>query len=54
MKVLIVEDDTVLSLLISRMIERLGYTVTGVVSKGREAVTKIKQLKPDLILMDIM
>ncbi|MEX0720826.1 MAG: response regulator [Balneolaceae bacterium] len=54
MKILIVEDDTVLSLLISRMVERLGYDVLDVVSKGREAVSKISQLNPDLILMDIM
>lgn len=54
MRILVVEDDTVLSLLISKMIERLGYSVIDIVTKGQEAVTKISSLKPDLVLMDIM
>lgn len=54
MNVFIVEDDKVLSLLLSKMVERLGHTVLGVASKGHDAVDKISQLGPDLILMDIM
>lgn len=52
--VLIIEDDIVLSLLLSKMVERLGYNVVDVVTKGHEAVTKVCNLGPDLILMDIV
>lgn len=54
MKILIVEDDTVISLLISKMVERLGFQVLDIVDKGHEAVSKVSKLHPDLILMDIM
>ncbi len=54
MKILIVEDDKVLSLLLSKMIQRLGYDVLEIVTKGREAIKRVKELEPQLILMDIM
>ncbi|MEO9887341.1 MAG: response regulator [Balneola sp.] len=54
MNVLIVEDDKVLSLLLSKMIERLDYKVVGTYSKGSDAIKKAKELVPDLVLMDIM
>lgn len=54
MKIIIVEDDKVLSLLLSKMIERLNYEVLEIITKGREAIKIITQLNPDLILMDIM
>lgn len=54
MKIVIVEDDKVLSLLLSKMIERLGFQVLDVLSKGRDAITRISELDPDVILMDIM
>ncbi|GAB5408858.1 MAG: hypothetical protein Wins2KO_32500 [Winogradskyella sp.] len=54
MNILIVEDDKVLSLLLTKMVERLNYQVIGTCVSGHEAITKIKALKPDLILMDIM
>jgi len=54
MKIMIVEDDKVLSLLLSKMIEKLGHEISDVVSKGAEAISQIQALNPDLILMDIM
>lgn len=54
MKVLIVEDDKVLSLLLSKMIERLGLDVLLIVTKGADAIEKITEFEPDLVLMDIM
>jgi CheY-like chemotaxis protein len=33
---------------------RLGYSVCGMVSSGEDAVVKAGELKPDLILMDIL
>ncbi|MCP9292744.1 response regulator [Gracilimonas sediminicola] len=54
MKIIIVEDDKVLSLLLSKMIERLNYEVIEIITKGHEAIEKIDALNPDLVLMDIM
>lgn len=54
MNVLIVEDDKVLSLLLSKMIEKLNFKVIGTSSKGSDAIAKANNLIPDLILMDIM
>lgn len=54
MRILIVEDDKVLSLLLSKMIERLGYEVIDVVTKGQDAIEQVEKTSPDLVLMDIM
>ncbi|MEX0595436.1 MAG: response regulator [Candidatus Paceibacterota bacterium] len=51
---MIVEDDKVLSFLLSKMVEKLGHQISDVITKGSEAITQIQALKPDLILMDIM
>lgn len=54
MNVLIVEDDKVLSLLLTKMVEKINSTVIDTAVAGSEAITKAKELNPDLILMDIM
>lgn len=51
--VLIVEDDKLLSLVEERIVEKLGYNVVGKVGSAEEAITKAKNLDPDLIVMDI-
>lgn len=53
-KVLIVEDDKVLSLLLTKMMEKMDMEVIATVTEGREAIRLAKELVPDLILMDIM
>lgn len=52
-RVLIVEDDMLLSMVEERLIKRLGYEVVGKVTKGAEAIEKVAKLKPDIIVMDI-
>ena len=54
MNVLIVEDDKVLSLLLSKMVNKIGANVVGTCVSGQDAIAKAKSLSPDLILMDIM
>lgn len=54
MKVLIVEDDRVLSLLHRKFVERIGFTVLDTIISGQEAMEKTLLLNPDLILMDVM
>lgn len=52
-KILIVEDESIVALALQEMIEQLGYNVVGNVLNGEEAIEKTMNLKPDLILMDI-
>ncbi len=51
--VLIVEDEAIVAAHLSDTVQRLGYDVLEVVSSGTMAVTKVAQLKPDLVLMDV-
>lgn len=52
-RVLIVEDDMLLSMVEERLIKRLGFEVVGKVTKGSDAIEKEKKLNPDIIVMDI-
>ena len=51
--IMIVEDDMVISLVIDKMVRALGYTVVGKATSGPEAIEKVLELKPHIILMDI-
>ncbi|BBL64150.1 response regulator [Methanosarcina mazei] len=51
---MIVEDEHIVAMGIKRMLKSLGYTVTGVASSGKDAISKAESTFPDLILMDIM
>ena len=51
--VLIVEDEAIVAAHLSDTVQNLGYDVLEVVSSGTTAVTRVAQLKPDLVLMDI-
>ena len=53
-RILIVDDDRVVSLLIESMLTDLGYEVAGQAKTGTEAIAMARDLKPDLILMDVM
>jgi len=52
--ILVVEDEAVVALDIQNRLRRMGYAVLGVCASGEQAVSKADELKPDLILMDIM
>ncbi len=52
-RILIVEDDMIIAANISLQLSNLGYEVTGIETKGEEAVHHALETKPDLILMDI-
>ncbi|MEX0770342.1 MAG: response regulator [Balneolaceae bacterium] len=54
MNILIVEDDKVLSLMLQKMVERMGYQVAETTTEGQKAVELSRILSCDLILMDIM
>ena len=52
-KILVVEDESIVSLEIQSRLEELGYEVAGAVYSGEDAVSTSKEISPDLILMDI-
>lgn len=52
-RVLIVEDDMLLSMVEERLINNLGYNVIAKVQSGSEAIKKVTELDPDIIVMDI-
>jgi PAS domain S-box-containing protein len=53
-KVLIVEDERIVAVDIRRTLMSCGYTISGIASNAKEALEKFKQLRPDLVLMDIL
>lgn len=52
-KILIVEDEMIIGANISLQLTKLGYDVTGITTRGEEALNHIKQNLPDIVLMDI-
>ncbi|MCU0286756.1 MAG: response regulator [Acidobacteria bacterium] len=52
-KILIVEDEGIIAMGIKNKMANLGYTVTDMAFTGEEAVKKVEEQKPDLVLMDI-
>jgi len=52
-KILIVEDEMIIGANISLQLSKLGYEVTGIVSRGEEAISHVRQSRPDIVLMDI-
>lgn len=53
-KILVVEDEIIIAEGIQRKLKTMGYDVPVIVSSGEEAIKKIKENIPDLILMDIV
>ena len=52
-KVLIVEDDMIISMVNRRYIESLGHVVVQSVRNGPAAIEAARKHSPDIILMDI-
>ncbi len=53
-RILIVEDEKIIAIDLQRRLERFGYVVVGMAGDGATAVKLAKELRPDIILMDIM
>ena len=53
-KIFIVEDESNVAKDIQDSLIKLGYEVLGIANNSKDAYTKIIELNPDLILMDIM
>jgi PAS domain S-box-containing protein len=52
-RIMVVEDDTVISMVLTSTLEKLGYNVVAAASSGEQAAEMALQVSPDLLLMDI-
>jgi len=53
-RILVVEDESIVAMDIKHRLESLDYQVSEIASSGEEAVEKAGKTNPDLILMDIV
>src|SRR5690606_2764913 len=52
-RVLVIEDEAIIAMDLSAIVEEMGHTVTGIARTRSEAVKLAAQDRPDLILADI-
>jgi len=53
-KILVVEDESILALGLKKKLENLGYSVTDIAASGAETIDKVGENMPDIIMMDIV
>lgn len=54
LNIFIVEDESIVAKDIQNNLIKLGYNVLGIANNGNDAIEQIKNLNPDVVLMDIM
>lgn len=52
-RIVIAEDESIVRMDLREMLTNLGYLVVGEAADGRSAVNLTRELKPDLVIMDI-
>jgi two-component system chemotaxis response regulator CheY len=54
LRILLVDDSTYIRTVLGSVITEAGFEVAGEAADGEEAIRKYMNLKPDLILMDVV
>ena len=54
LRIMIVEDELIVADDIKNCLQSLGYSVVATVSSGEQSIKKAQELRPDLVLMDII
>jgi two-component system chemotaxis response regulator CheY len=54
MRVLVVDDSLTAGRMLTTILENLGHTVLGQARTGTDAVRMVKELKPELLFLDIV
>ncbi len=54
LNIFILEDESIVAKDIQNNLIKLGYNVLGIANNGKDAINQIKELNPDVVLMDIM
>jgi two-component system, response regulator PdtaR len=52
-RIVVAEDESIVRLDLKEMLENQGYLVVGEATDGKSAINMARELKPDLLLMDI-
>lgn len=52
--IIIVEDELIAAEYLKALLQNNGFNVMKIIKTGKEAISEIPKLKPDLVLMDIM
>jgi AmiR/NasT family two-component response regulator len=52
-RIIIADDESLIRMDLREMLTNLGYLVVGEVPDGRSAVNQARELRPDIIIMDI-
>jgi len=53
-KLLVVEDESIVAMDIKMRLQNLGYTVPAIAYSGEDAIRMAAETRPDIVLMDIM
>ena len=53
-RIMLVDDEAIITTQLEKRLTSMGYAVVGVASSGEEALTLAEEIKPDLVLMDIV
>ncbi|MCS6923050.1 MAG: response regulator [Fimbriimonadales bacterium] len=53
LRIVIADDEPIILLDLRQMLEELGMSVVGEASDGKQAVEKVRTLKPDLAILDV-
>ena len=53
-KILVVDDEAIITMQLEERLNAMGYTVAGMAASGEDAVEKTRRIRPDLVLMDIV
>ena len=53
-KILVVDDSKLIRAQVRSVLEGLHHEIAGEASSGKDAVKKYKELKPDLVIMDVI
>lgn len=53
LRILVVEDEQIVAADLAGKLNRLGYEVVGIAASGEEAIAVSKELRPQLVFMDV-
>jgi two-component system, response regulator PdtaR len=53
LKILIADDETLIAMSLTTMLQNIGHRIVARARSGQEAVEKAREFSPDLVLMDI-
>jgi diguanylate cyclase (GGDEF)-like protein/PAS domain S-box-containing protein len=52
-RIMVVEDESIVALHLRQQLMKLGYQVVDTVASGKQALERMNELRPDVVLMDI-